>query len=144
MYEDWVYADEIFVAAPQVTLERVRIARTFVQRCAGLLATKSLAPDEGLMFVPGGSIHTCGMRYPIDVVFLSEHLDVLKVVPGLKPWRFAFAPPRTKFVLELASGASQHAGIRAGELLYAVAKRKQQADVQGVTLVISRAASSRM
>jgi hypothetical protein len=78
MYEDWVYADEASVAAPQATLERVRIASTFLQRCVGLLATKSLAPDEGLMFVPGGSIHTCGMRYPIDVVFLSEHLDVLE------------------------------------------------------------------
>jgi uncharacterized membrane protein (UPF0127 family) len=123
MYEDWVYADEASVAAPQATLERVRIASTFLQRCVGLLATKSLAPDEGLMFVPGGSIHTCGMRYPIDVVFLSEHLDVLEVVPHLQPWRLALAPPRTEFVLELASGASQRAGIREGELLYAVAKR---------------------
>jgi uncharacterized membrane protein (UPF0127 family) len=125
MREDWIYADEVVVVAPAAMIERVRIARTFAQRSIGLLAKSVPASDEGLMFVPGGSIHTFGMRYAIDIVFLSEYLDVLKVVPCLQPWRFAFAPAHTQFVLELASGAAERAGIREGELLYAVAKREQ-------------------
>jgi uncharacterized protein len=61
-------------------------------------------PGEGMLFVPGGSIHTALMRFPIDVAFVAADGTVLRVAGRVRPWRFRRAPRRTRFVLEVASG----------------------------------------
>ena len=85
---------------------RVRIARTFRQRLRGLLGTRSLESEEGLMLSPGGSVHTFGMRYRIDVAFLDRQLKILRVTQQLCPWRICRAPARTRHVLELPAGTA--------------------------------------
>lgn len=99
--------DRIAIACPRGSIARVGIARTFATRFVGLLARTALAADEGLLFVPGGSIHTCGMRCTIDIVFLSAQMRVLCVATSVRPWRFVLAPRGTRFVLEMASGGAQ-------------------------------------
>lgn len=86
---------------------RVRMARTFRQRLRGLLGTGSLAPEEGLMLSPGGSVHTFGMRYRIDVAFLDRQLKILRLTTQVSPWRICRAPARTRYVLELLAGTAQ-------------------------------------
>lgn len=86
--------------------KRVRIARTFRQRLRGLLGTRRLESEEGLMLSPGGSVHTFGMRYRIDVAFLDRQLKILRVTPQLCPWRICRAPARTRHVLELPAGTA--------------------------------------
>ena len=113
---DWIRANRITVACPHGSI-RASIARTFAARFSGLLTRKSLADDEGLLFVPGGSIHTLGMRFAIDIVFLSAQLDVLKVAACVPASRFVMAPPRTQFVLEVASRVAQTAGLTIGTTL---------------------------
>ena len=51
-------------------------------RLKGFLGRRGLAPGEGLLIVPAGSIHTLFMRFPIDVVFLDQ-LCGLRIVPAL-------------------------------------------------------------
>ena len=51
--------------------EEVRTAETFLSRLVGLLGTAAIAEGEGLWIVPCRSVHTLGMRYPIDVAFLD-------------------------------------------------------------------------
>jgi uncharacterized protein len=80
----------------------------------GLLGRASLAPDEGMLFRPAGSIHMFCMRFAIDAVFCDRDLVVLDVVRGLKPWRMA-SRRGAKVVVELAEGAS--AGVRPGDRL---------------------------
>ena len=92
----------------------VRIARTFAARCIGLLNRRSLAENEGLLFMPGGSIHTFGMHFPIDIVFLDAHMTVLAVAPRVKPWRFAWAPTGTCYVLELVADRAARAQLNPG------------------------------
>ena len=58
-------------------------------RLRGLLGRKSLAPDEGMLFRPAGSIHMFFMRFAIDAVFCDRDLVVIDVVHGLRPWRMA-------------------------------------------------------
>ena len=86
---------------------RVRIACSFKHRLVGLLRTKALAEDEALMLSPGGSIHTFGMQYPIDVAFLDRQLKILRLTPQLPPWRICYAPKKTKHVVELRAGMVQ-------------------------------------
>ena len=80
----------------------------------GLLGRASLAPDEGMLFRPAGSIHMFGMRFAIDAVFCDRELVVLDVARGLRPWRMA-SKKGAKVVIELAEGAA--AGVAAGDRL---------------------------
>jgi len=83
-------------------------------RFRGLMGRASLAPDEGMLFRPAGSIHMFFMRFPIDVVFCDRELRVVKVVQDLQPWKTAGARG-AKVVVELASGAA--AGLQPGDQL---------------------------
>jgi uncharacterized membrane protein (UPF0127 family) len=80
----------------------------------GLLGRASLAPDEGMLFRPAGSIHMFFMRFAIDAVFCDSDLVVLDVVRGLRPWRMA-SRRGAKVVVELAEGAG--ARVAAGDSL---------------------------
>jgi uncharacterized membrane protein (UPF0127 family) len=70
--------------------------------------------QEGLWLQPGGSIHTLGMRFPIDVLFLGRDMQVLKVAAHMRPHRFAAAPRGTRYVLELAAGRATQCGLHVG------------------------------
>jgi uncharacterized protein len=80
----------------------LRLATTLRARARGLLGR---AAPEPLLIAPARSVHTCGMRFPIDVVFLDAELRVVRVVRGLRPWRVAGAR-RARAVLELPAGAA--------------------------------------
>src|SRR5437763_10915592 len=56
------------------------------------------------------------MRFPIDAVFLSRELQVLKVVEQLRAWRTA-SSRRARAVLELAAGEIATRGIEVGDHL---------------------------
>jgi uncharacterized membrane protein (UPF0127 family) len=97
-----------------VVCRRCEIADTPFRRLRGLLGRDSLAPGEGMLFRPLGSIHTFFMRFPIDVVFCDRDLTVVGVVRNLKPWRAA-GRRRARVVIELAAGAAS--GVSEGERL---------------------------
>jgi hypothetical protein len=82
----------------------------------GLLGRRGLAQGEGLLLQPAGSIHTAFMRFPIDAVFLDGDRRVLRVAPGLRPWRAAGAK-HARAVLELAAGEAARVGLVAGDVL---------------------------
>ena len=96
-----------------VVCERCALATGPFTRMRGLLGRSSLAPDEGMLFRPTGSVHTFFMRFPIDVVFCDRELVVLDVVRELRPWRAA-ARRGAKVIVELAAGA---ANVAAGDRL---------------------------
>ena len=93
---------------------RLLIARSPWSRMRGLLGRSSLAPGEGMLFRPAGSIHMFFMRFTIDAVFCDRDLVVLDVVSSLRPWRMA-SRRGAKVVIELAEGAA--AGVRPGDRL---------------------------
>jgi uncharacterized membrane protein (UPF0127 family) len=89
-----------------VVCARCEIADRPLKRMRGLLGRDGLAPDEGMLFRPAGSIHMFFMRFAIDVVFCDAELTVLKVVPNLQPWKTAGARG-AKVTIELAVGAAR-------------------------------------
>lgn len=96
----------------------VRHAERWWSRLRGLLFRPPLAPDgsEGLLITPCASIHTCGMRYPIDVVFLDRDGVVLGCREAVKPGRFRMQPG-ARSALELAAGAIRRHAIQPGDTL---------------------------
>ena len=102
------------------TAQRIRRAERWWSRAVGLLGTRSLADDHGLWLAPCASVHTVGMAYPIDVVFVDGAGAVLKVVPALTAWR-ASACRGAVSTLELPAGGAARLGIVAGGQLALVA-----------------------
>lgn len=98
----------------------VQVARTFRARAVGLLNRSSLQAEEALLFVPGGSIHTFGMRFAIDVVFLSVRMKVLRIAVHVPPWRVVIAPLGTRFVLELRAGRAHELRLEPGSAMPAL------------------------
>jgi uncharacterized membrane protein (UPF0127 family) len=110
---------------------RVWIACSFKHRLLGLLRTESLAQDEALMLSPGGSIHTLGMRYPIDVAFLDRQLKILRLSPQLPPWRICYAPRKTKHVVELRAGMVQALQLQVNTFMCMESQEHQASSVHG-------------
>ena len=92
------------------------VADTFATRLRGLMGKRELASGAGLLLRPSGSVHTCFMRFPVDIVFLDADLEVLAVAAEVKPWR-ARAKRGARAVLELPAGQAESAGIRVGDRL---------------------------
>lgn len=107
----------IVSGAGQPLATRVKKATSFRDRALGLLGRTHLARDEGMLFEPGGSIHTWWMRVHIDAAFLDRELRVLKTCSQIPPWRWRFAPRRTHYTLELASGKLKDSNVRIGDQL---------------------------
>jgi uncharacterized membrane protein (UPF0127 family) len=97
--------------------DKVAKARTFGTRALGLLMRRSFDAHEGLLFEPGGSIHTFGMRFAIDVAFLDRDFRVLKACGEVRPWRMRAAPYKTRYTLELSAGRLATVAIERGTCL---------------------------
>jgi uncharacterized membrane protein (UPF0127 family) len=99
---------------------RVRVADTFVGRGLGLLVGRPLDESEGLLIAPCSSIHTFGMRYPIDVVFLQRDGAVLRTCADVRAGRLRLARG-AHAVLELRAGVAARQRLVAGSRLPALA-----------------------
>lgn len=102
----------LFTQSGVCVATRVQIADCFASRYTGLLNRQYLEDGEALWLKPGGSVHTLGMRFGIDVLFLDRQMKILKIVRRLKPWRLARAPRKTHSALEIASGRAATLGLR--------------------------------
>ncbi len=60
------------------------------------------------------SVHTLGMRYPIDLAYLAGDGRVLKTVAGLRPLRLS-ACPRAEMTLEMRAGTLAELGLTSGD-----------------------------
>jgi uncharacterized membrane protein (UPF0127 family) len=79
------------------------IADTHWTRLRGLLGVRShdFRNGSGLWIVPCHGVHTLGMGFAIDVVYLDDAKTVIHIQGDLPPWRFAPVRRRAASVLEL-------------------------------------------
>jgi uncharacterized protein len=97
-------------------IRKVRKTTNFFERMRGLLGSQKLGNDEGLLIAPCSSVHTFGMRYSIDIIFLDNQLNIVKIVNSLKPWRMA-ACNSASMVLELCNDNINNLQVKAGQQL---------------------------
>ena len=99
-----------------ILAHRVEVADHGAARRKGLLGRDGLPVGEGLWIVPCESVHTFGMKFPIDLVYLDRNKKVKKIRNGVPPWRLS-ACLSAHSVVELASGTIQMTQTRAGDKL---------------------------
>jgi uncharacterized protein len=72
---------------------------------------------DGALHVAGlRTVHTAGVKFAIDVAFLSGDSTVVRV-SRLKPWRLARGGRGTHGVVEAEAGALERWGVRVGDRL---------------------------
>lgn len=96
-----------------VIIDPLHVCRTAPERMRGLLGRDAIGDSEGMWFPRCRLIHTFGMRFPIDLVYLSRTHEVRKIVEGLRPRRLSTCP-LAHSVIELKSGAARQLGLRRG------------------------------
>ncbi len=100
----------------KLIVEDVKIAESMVERGIGLMFKKEMNGFSGLLIDPCKSIHTFFMKYPIDVIFLSNKWEIVKINRNMKPWRMSTFSFRTTKVLEL-KGGELSLDIKEGDVL---------------------------
>ncbi|MBB4983314.1 MULTISPECIES: DUF192 domain-containing protein [Streptomyces] len=96
------------VAAGEIPLE---VAASYRARRRGLLGRDGIA--GALLIVRTNSVHTFGMRFPIDVAYLDGSFTVRSVVT-MVPGRLGMIRPRGRHVLEAEAGAMAGWGLEPG------------------------------
>ncbi len=74
-------------------------------RRQGLLNTPHLEARDGILLLRSRRIHTLGMHFPIDLVFLDTSFCILECMSAVSPGQKKITGPRgTAAILELGAG----------------------------------------
>ncbi len=91
----------------RVLAQEVGRAHRFFSRLKGLMFRPSMPPGTALLLRPCPQIHTCFMRFAIDVLFLDKDGTVLYVLENMKPWRISPIVRHAVQTLEMPGGTLQ-------------------------------------
>jgi len=95
-------------------INKVCFADNMFTRLRGLLFT----PEEeltGMFLADCNSVHTIGMRYSIDIIFLNRSNTIVKIIKDAQPYRLFFGTNETTHTLELGSGMTDKMEIELGQ-----------------------------
>jgi uncharacterized membrane protein (UPF0127 family) len=101
-------------------------------RRQGLLGQDAMPPSAALVIGPCNAVHTCFMRFAIDVIFIDRTGRVVRVAHAVKPWRIQISP-RAFVAVELPAGTARRADVRTADRLMLVhAARAAETSPQSV------------
>jgi uncharacterized protein len=93
----------------------LEVAEEVSARMRGLLGRDGL--DGGLLLPHCRSVHTLGMRFPIDVAFLDRRGKVVAVVAPMRRWRLGRTRIRAAQVVEAEAGSFERWNLAVGDVL---------------------------
>ena len=95
-------------------MSSLRVADLLGVRTRGLVGRDGL--EGAILLRPARSVHTLGMRFPIDVAHLDDDLTVLRTtrMDGLRVGR---PVRRARAVLEAEAGSFERWGLAVGDVL---------------------------
>jgi uncharacterized protein len=104
-------------------------------RLKGLIGKLKLKLDEGLWVVPSQGVHTLGVLFPLDLIYLNESHQVIHVIEHFP--RFRIAPLRIKAasVLELPTHTIYSSQTQPGDQLIICAVEEIASRLNRVTVV---------
>lgn len=92
-------------------------ANNIITRTIGLLGKKSLSPEKGILISPCNGIHSIGMRFEFDAVFLDKNGQILYIIEKMKPFNLSKIVRKAKKVLELAGGTVEKFGLKVDDII---------------------------
>src|SRR5712691_3486932 len=95
----------------------VKVADTFLASLKGLLGKRKLKNDEGIWVIPSQGIHTIGVLFPIDVIYLDADRKVIHLVEHLSPFRIGPIKTSCESVLEMPTRTIYSSHTQMGDRL---------------------------
>ncbi len=94
-----------------------KVADGYLSRLVGLLGkTRRWArPGQGLWIVPSHGVHTIGMLFALDLVFLDREKRVVHIEEYVRPFRISRVSLKAQSVLELPPHTAFRTGTQVGD-----------------------------
>ena len=92
----------------QIICTKAEYANTFFKRFKGLMGRKSLAEGAGLLIEPCNQIHTFGMKFAIDTLYIDHEIQ---------PGKIRKMVSKGRRVLELPSGTANKYMLQVGQVI---------------------------
>jgi len=102
-------------ASNKIIAHKVFTAESFLQRFFGLIFKNPLKDGEVLLIRNCTGIHTIGMRYSIDAVFIDGSGKVISAIKDIPPWRFTPYIRGARTVIEFRSGLLNNKMLNVGD-----------------------------
>jgi uncharacterized protein len=109
---------------------RVLAADTSFARLKGLIGRLTLRSDEGLWVVPSSGVHTLGVLFPVDLVYLDEQQEVIEVFEYFPRFRIAPLRMRAASVLELPQHTIYSSQTQKGDRLLICTAEEMECHLQ--------------
>lgn len=102
---------ETFVAT------KAKVADGYLSRLVGLLGKtpRWARPGHGLWIVPSHGVHTIGMLFAIDLIFLDTSKQVVHIEEHVRPFRISRVSLKASSVLEVPPHTVFRTGTRVGD-----------------------------
>lgn len=100
-----------------VIAEACRLADNPLSRLVGLQFARRFERGAGVLLKPCNAVHTCFVRFPIDVLFLSSDGHIVRLIPEMKPWRLSPVVRGASQTLELPAGTARAWNLAEGDRL---------------------------
>lgn len=97
----------------------VSVANTYWTRLVGLLGktSKWASGGRGLWIVPSHGVHTIGMLFPIDLIFLDHQKQVVHLEEYVRPFSISSVCLKARSVLELPPYTIFRTSTRVGDVV---------------------------
>ena len=96
----------------KILLEQVIVTKTFTQKFVGLLNKKRMNPNEGLLIKNCNWIHSFGMKFNFDAIFLDKHNKIVCIIENIKPNKIMPIIFKAKNVLETKQGFAKDHNLK--------------------------------
>ncbi|MCP3668885.1 MAG: DUF192 domain-containing protein [Gammaproteobacteria bacterium] len=107
---------QIYTQQQQVLakLSGVNKTESITERTKGLLGKQELLENDGIWITPCNSIHTLGMKYALDIIYINRKGVIKKTVSQMRPRRVSLCLG-AHGTIELKSGTIDRIGIKIGD-----------------------------
>jgi hypothetical protein len=109
---------------------RVAPADTWRIRLRGLWGRSGLMPDDGIWLIPSRGIHTVGMRFAVDLIYLDSANRVIHLVEHLRPFRISPFKRKCVSILEMRTRAIYFSNTQVGDELLICAPEEMKECVE--------------
>jgi len=102
----------------EIIVSEVIEASNFFSKLSGLIFRRKLKDSQGFLIRKCNSVHTIGMMYRIDVVFLDKKNRVSAIYCNLKPFRVTPFVKDAFSVLEAQAGVIGKTSLKVTDLVF--------------------------
>jgi uncharacterized protein len=112
---------------------RVTAADTSFTRLKGMIGRLHLRSDEGIWVVPSSGVHTLGVLFRLDLIYLNEFQEVIELIEYFPRFRIAPIRIRAASVLELPQHTIYSSQTQKGDQLLICTPDKMEANLRALT-----------